>query len=323
MRRRDFLAFIGGALAHWPLTARSQQSQKAARLGYFAPAANADLLAALREGLRDLGYVEGRNLSIDFRYPDQSKTYDELAAELVRLKPDAIVVVGTPTSLAAKRQTRTIPIIMAPAADPLRTGLVASLTHPGGNVTGMTMFGTELARKRLEVLTEAVAGIRRVAVLRNNGNPLHRFLWEDIEPIGPALGLDLKPVTVSDINALPTIFLAIKQDRFDAFTHLSDAQFFSARQQISNLAAIHRLPAVYEAREYVEDGGLISYGPNIPDLTRRAAAHIVKVLEGAKPADLPIEQPTKLELVINLKAAKALGVTIARTILTRADEVIE
>jgi putative tryptophan/tyrosine transport system substrate-binding protein len=323
MRRRDFLAVLSGALATWPLAGHGQQPQKSARLGYFAPAANADLLAALREGLRDLGYVEGRNLTIDFRYYGQSKSDDELAEELVRLKPDAIVVVGTPPGIAAKRQTATIPIILAPAADPLRTGLVTSLAHPGGNVTGISLYGSELARKRMEVLTEAVAGIRRIAVLRNTGNPLHRFLWEDVERTGSPLGLQLHAVSVSDFKELPVIFSAMKRDGIDAFTHLSDAQFFRARRQISELAAAHRLPAVYEAREYVQDGGLISYGPNIPDLTRRAAAFVVKIIEGAKPADLPIEQPTKFELAINLKAAQALGVTIPRTILTRADEVIE
>ena len=323
MRRRDFLAGLSGALAGWPLAARGQQPQKSARLGYLAPAANADLLAALREGLRDFGYVEGRNLSIDFRYYGQSKSDDELAAELVRLKPDAIVVVGTPPGLAAKRQTATIPIILAPAADPLRTGLVTSLANPGGNVTGISLYGSELARKRMEVLTEAVTGIRRIAVLRNTGNPLHGFLWEDVKRTRPPLGLQLHTISVSDFKELPTIFSAMKRDGIDAFTHLSDAQFFRARRQISELAAAHQLPAVYEAREYVQDGGLISYGPNIPDLTRRAAAFVVKIIEGAKPADLPIEQPTKFELAINLKAAQALGVTIPRTILTRADEVIE
>jgi len=323
MRRRDFLAVLSGALGAWPFAARGQQPQKSARLGYLAPAANADLLTALRDGLRDLGYVEGRNLLIDFRYSGQSKTDDELAAELVRLKPDAIVVVGTPPGLAAKRQTATIPIVLAPAADPLRTGLVANLAHPGSNVTGMSLYGSELARKRMEVLTEAVAGIRRIAVLRNTGNPLNRFLWEDVERTGPPLGLQLSPVSVSDFKELPSIFQAMKQDGIDAFTQLSDAQFFRARQQISELAAAYRLPAVYEAREYVQDGGLISYGPNIPDLTRRAAAFVVKILEGAKPADLPIEQPTKFELAINLRTAQALGVAISRSVLARADEVIE
>ena len=253
----------------------------------------------------------------------QSKTYDELAAELVRLNPDVIVVVGTPPALAAKRQTSTIPIIMAPAADPLRTGLVASLSRPGGNVSGVSLYGSELARKRMEMLKEAVAGIRRIGVLENAGNPLHRFLWEELQPAGPALGLEFRQFAVSDLNQLPAVIAAMKQDGFDGLTHLSDAQFFSTRRRIGELAATHRLPAMYEAREFVEDGGLMSYGPNIPDLSRRAAVFVVKILQGAKAADLPIEQPTRFYLVINLATAKALGLDIPHTLLARADEVIE
>jgi putative tryptophan/tyrosine transport system substrate-binding protein len=293
-------------------------------LGYLAPASNPDLQQALLGGLRDLGYVEGQNLAIDYRFMlGQSKTYDELASELARLAPDAIIVVGTPPALAAKRQTTTIPIIMAPAADPLRSGLVASLSHPGGNVTGVSLYGSELARKRMEVFKEAVVGIQRVAVLGNAENPLHRFLWDDLQPIGPALGLQVRLLVVSGLDELPAVLSTMKQNGFDAMTLLSDAQFFSARRQISSLAAMHQLPTMYESRESVADGGLISYGASIPDLTRRAAAFVVKVINGAKPADLPIEQPTKFELIINLKAAAALGLTIPPTFIARADEVIE
>jgi putative tryptophan/tyrosine transport system substrate-binding protein len=320
MRRRKFLGALGGAALAWPLAAHAQQSPKSARLGYFAPAANADLLAALHSGLRNFGYVEGQNLAIDHRYVlGQSKTYDELAAELVRLNPDVIVVVGTPPALAAKRQTSTIPIVMAPAADPLRSGLVASLSRPGGNVSGVSLYGSELARKRMEALKEAVVGIRRIGVLENAGNPLHRFLWEELQPAGPALGLEFSPFAVSDLDELPAVIAVMKRDGFDGLTHLSDAQFFSARRRIGALAAGYRLPAVYEAREYVEDGGLMSYGPNIPDLSRRAAVFVVKILQGAKAADLPIEQPTTFELVINLKVAKLIGLTIPQTLLARAD----
>jgi putative ABC transport system substrate-binding protein len=321
--RREFIALIGGVAAAWPLAARAQQFPTPARLGYFAPAANADLLEALRAGLRDLGYVDGQNLAIDYRYMlGQSKTYDELAAELVGLGPDIIVAVGTPTALAAKRQTTTIPIIIAPAADPLRTGLAASLARPGGNVSGVSLYGSELTRKRIEVFQE-VAAIRRIAVLGNAGNPLHRFLWDDLQPTALALGLECRLFTVSDINELPAAFSAMRRDDFDALTILSDAQFFSARRQLGELATMHRLPSLHEAREFVEAGGLISYGPNIPDLTRRAAAFVVKVLKGAKPADLPIEQPTKFEMIINLKTAKALGLEIPPMFIARADEVIE
>jgi putative tryptophan/tyrosine transport system substrate-binding protein len=323
VKRRAFISLLGGATA-WPLTARAQQAPRAARLGYLAPASNPELQQALLGGLRDLGYVEGQNLAIEYRFMlGQSKSYDELAAELVRSAPDALVVVGTPPALAAKRQTTTIPIIMGPAADPLRSGLVASLSRPGGNVTGVSLYGSEIARKRMEIFKEAVIGIRRIAVLGNAENLLHRFLWDDLQPIGPALGLQFRLLVVSGLDNFPAVFSAMKQDGFDAMTLLTDAQFFSARRQISSLAATHRLPAMYESRESVVDGGLISYGASISDLTRRTAVFVVKVINGAKPADLPIEQPTKFELVINLKTAKALGLDIPVAMLARADEVIE
>ena len=324
VKRREFITLLGGAAAAWPLPARAQQAPRAARLGYLAPASNPDLQQALLGGLRDLGYVEGQNLAIEYRFmPGQSKSYDELAAELARSAPDAMVVVGTPPALAAKRQTTTIPIIMGPAADPLRSGLVASLSRPGGNVTGVSLYGSEMVRKRMEIFKEAVIGIQRIAVLANAENPLHRFLWDDLQPIGPALGLQFRLLVVSGLDNFPAVFATMKQDGFDAMTLLTDAQFFSARRQISNLAAMHRLPAMYESRESVADGGLISYGASISDLTRRTAVFVAKVINGAKPADLPIEQPTKFELVINLKTAKALGLDIPAAMLARADEVIE
>jgi ABC-type uncharacterized transport system substrate-binding protein len=324
MNKRQFITLLGGGAAAWPLAARAQQAPKAARLGYLAPASNPDLEQALLGGLRDLGYVEGQNLAIEYRFMlGQAKSYDELAAELAGLAPDAIVVVGTPPALAAKRQTNSIPIIMAPAADPLRSGLVASLSRPGGNVTGVSLYGSELARKRMEVFKEAVVGIQRIAVLGNAENPLHRFLWDDLQPVGPALGLQFSLFVVSGLDKLPAVFSTMKPDGIDAMSLLSDAQFFSARRQISSLAAMHRLPAMYESRESVVDGGLISYGASIPDLTRRATAFVLKVINGAKPDDLPIEQPTKFELAINLRTAKALGLTVPDTLLARADEVIE
>jgi len=256
LKRREFITLIGGAAA-WPLAARAQQAPRAARLGYLAPASNPDLQQALLGGLRDLGYVEGHNLAIEYRLMlGQSKTYDELAAELARLAPDAIVVVGTPPALAAKRQTTTIPIIMAPAADPLRSGLVASLSRPGGNVTGVSLYGSEIARKRMEVFKEAVVGIQRIAVLCNAENPLHQFLWDDLQSIGPALGLQFRLFVVSDLDKLPAVFSAVQQDAIDAITLLTDAQFFSARRQISSLAAMHRLPAMYESGTLSMTAGL-------------------------------------------------------------------
>jgi putative ABC transport system substrate-binding protein len=188
-------------------------------------------------------------------------------------------------------------------------------------VTGLTMFGPELAHKRMEIFKEAASGARRIAVLRNAQNPLHDFLWDDIQ--GPLLGLEFRLFTIMDFNDLPTVFSNIKRDGFNALTLFSDAQFFSARRQIGELAAIHRLSAIYESRDFVEDGGLMSYGPNVPDPSRRAAAFVVKIFKGAKPSDLPIEQPTRFELAINLKTAKVLGLDIPATLLSRADEVIE
>jgi putative ABC transport system substrate-binding protein len=325
MRRRDLITLVGGAvLATYPIAARAQQPAKVARIGYLAPARLSNLIEALTAGFRDLGYVEGQNLAIEYRFAlGQTKSYDELAQELIRLDPAAIVLTGTPAALALKRQTTTIPIILAPIADPVALGLAKSLTRPGGNVTGVTMYGTELAHKRLEIFKETVAGIRRIAVLANGENPLHPFLWDDIQQIGPLLGLEFRLFTISDLNELPTMFSAITRDGFDALTLFSDAQFFSARRRIAGLAATHRLPAMYESRDFVEDGGLISYGPNIPDLSRRAAAFVVKILNGAKPADLPIEQPTKFELVINLTTARALGLDVSAALLGRADEIIE
>src|SRR5215831_13369509 len=320
MRRRAFITLLGGAAA-WPLAARAQQPAKVVRLGYLAPARLPNLIEALLGGLRDLGYVEGQNLAIEYRFAlGQTKSYDELAQELVSLDPAAIVLTGTPAALALKRQTTTIPIILAPIADPIALGLASSLAH---HVTGVTMYGTELAHKRMEIFKEAAAGIRRVAVLVNTDNPLHSFLWEDVQPIAPLLGLEFRLFTLSDFNELPTMFSTMARDGFDALTIFSDAQFFAARRRIAELAAMHRLPAMYESRDFVDDGGLISYGPNVPDLSRRAAAFVVKILNGAKASELPIEQPTKFELVINIKTAKALGIEMPASVLALADEVIE
>src|SRR6516165_9719369 len=235
VKRREFITLLASAAGAWPLPARAQQAPRAARLGYLAPASNPDLQQALLGGLRDLGYVEGQNLAIEYRFmPGQSKSYDELAAELARSAPDAMVVVGTPPALAAKRQTTSIPIIMGPAADPLRSGLVASLSRPGGNVTGVSLYGSEMVRKRMEVFKEAVVGIRRVAVLANAENPLHCLLWDDLEPIGPLLGLQFRLFVVSSLDKLPAVFSAMRQDGFDAMTLLTYAQFFSARREITN-----------------------------------------------------------------------------------------
>jgi putative ABC transport system substrate-binding protein len=324
MRRREFIAGLGGAAA-CPLAARAQQqSTKIYQLGYLSNPKIPHLIAALRAGLRDLGYVEGQNLTIEYRFAEErAETLDSLAAELVRLRPDAIVTVATAPALAAKRATTSIPIVMATAGDPLRLGVVASLARPGGNITGVTLYGSELAGKRLELLKEAIPNIARVAVLGNPSGPLNESWWRDTQSASRTLGIDVLLFNVKELNELPAEFSSMTRNGVDALDVLSDPLFNEARRQIIGLAAKHRLPAVYEAREFAEAGGLISYGPNIADMTRRSAAFIDKVLHGVKPADLPIEQPTKFELVINLKTAKALGLAVSPTLLARADEVIE
>src|SRR6516162_1171283 len=235
IKRRDFITLVGGAAVAWPLAAGAQQPAKVVRLGYLAPARLPNLIEALRAGLRDFGYVEGQNLAIEYRFAlGQSKSYDELARELITLDPAAIVLTGTPAALAAKRQTTTIPIILAPIADPIALGLARSLARPEGNVTGVTMYGTELAHKRMEIFKEVAAGIRRVAVLVNAENPLHPFLWDDIQPIAPLLGLEFRLFAVSDFNELPSMFSSMARDGFDALTAFSE--FFSARRRIAELA---------------------------------------------------------------------------------------
>ena len=215
MIRREFITLLSGTAVAWPLAARAQQAAKVVRLGYLAPARLPNLIEALRAGLHDFGYVEGQNLTIEYRFAlGQTKSYDELAQELISLDPVAIVLTGTPAALALKRQTTTIPIVLAPIADPIALGLARSLARPGGNVTGLTMFGPELAHKRMEIFREAAAGIRRVAVLVNAENPLHPFLWDDIQPIGPLLGLELSRLSVSDFNQLPTMFSTMAKRRW-------------------------------------------------------------------------------------------------------------
>jgi putative tryptophan/tyrosine transport system substrate-binding protein len=250
-------------------------------------------------------------------------TLDELADELVRLAPDVIVTVATPPVIAAKRATTIIPIVMATAGDPLSSGIVTSLAHPGSNITGVTLYGAELAGKRLEVFKKAAPAIASVAVLGNQKNPLSLLFWQQTQAAARPLSLDARLYMVHEPGDFSTTFQALVRDGADSVVILSDALFDSVRQTIIALAAQHRLPAMYEASEFVEDGGLISYGPNIDDMTRRSAAYIDKILKGAKPADLPIEQPTKFDLVINLKTARTLGLTIPENLLIVADKVIE
>ena len=241
----------------------------------------------------------------------------------MELKPDLIVTVAAAQAFAAKRATTTIPVVMATAGDPLRLGVVTSLARPGGNVTGVTLYATELSAKRIELFREAFPSIKRLACLANAKNPYGQVLWQETEPAARALGLEPMLFQLQKLGDLPATFREMEGKDANALVVFSDALFNSARRQIVALAAEHRLPAMYEGREFVEEGGLISYGPNIVEMTRRSAAFVDKILKGAKPADLPIEQPTRFELAINAKSAKALGLSLSPILLARADEVIE
>jgi len=327
IRRRKFLLSAGALLAA-PLAAEAQQAAKIARIGYLAGnlAATPRLEEALRQGLRDLGYVEGRNVVIEIRDAEgKPERLPALAAELVALKVDVIVAPNTPQALAAKQATRTLPIVFSFVADPVASGLVTSLARPGGNVTGLSSLTPELVGKRLELLTQAVPGVSRVAVLWQpgfQGERTERDMLKAADVAAQALGVRLQFVEAQGPADIDRAFSDMTMARAGALTVLGSTMLISERRRLADLAAKNRLPAAYARREYVDAGGLMSYGTNIADLFRRTATYVDKILKGAKPADLPVEQPTTFELVINLKTAKALGITIPQSLLARADEVI-
>ena len=310
-----------------PLTAHAQQSGKVARIGYLgnsSPALEPDLLGAFRQGFRDLGYTEGQNILIEFRWAEgRSERLPELAAELVRLKVDVLVAAGAPGALAAKQATQTIPIVMAAVGDAVGTGLVRSLARPGGNITGSTGMTQDLDGKRLELLKEIVPKLSRVAILLNPANPFSAFGWKEALAPAEALHLKLEPVEVRAAEQFDAAFAAIARQRPGALYILPDPVLLAYRARIVDFAAHRSLPAIYPFKEFVDAGGLISYAPNVPAMFGRAATYVDKILKGTKPADLPIEQPTQFELVINLKTAKALGLSISQSLLNRADEVIQ
>jgi putative ABC transport system substrate-binding protein len=325
MKRRTFLAMVSGSLLVVPLAAGAQQVGKVYRIGILEtiPAArNTANLDALRKGLRDLGYVEGRNLFIEYRSADgRAERFPDLASELVRLKVDLIVTRGTPAARAAKDATGTIPVIMATMGDP--RAIVASFARPGGNITGVTTFSTELTAKRIEILKELVPSLSRVALLHNMGNPAVPPEWEETKTAARSLGLQAELLDVRSQGDLGRAFERAIRQHVDALVIGADGLTQMHQQTIVDWVARNRLPAVYPAREFVEAGGLIAYAVNYPDLYFRFASFVDKIFKGAKPADLPIEQPTKFELVINLKTAKALGLTIPPSLLQRADQVID
>ncbi|MFQ5946583.1 MAG: ABC transporter substrate-binding protein [Anaerolineae bacterium] len=307
-----------------PVPVEAQRAGKVYRIGFLATNPR-PYFESLWQGLRELGWVEGQNIVVERRYAEgQFERLPALAAELVRLKVDVIVAVATPPTHAAVNATKTIPIVFPFVGDPVSQGFVTSLARPGGNVTGLSFFGPDIVGKQLELLKEAVPNASRVAVL---WNPANRFfaplLLREAKVTGPALGVQLQPLGVRDPNEFGTAFAAMRRERADALLVLADVMFGAHRTRLAELAAKNHLPAMYGVTLYVKAGGLMAYAPNLADLVRRAATYVDKILKGAKPADLPVEQPTKFELWSNLKTAKALGLTIPDSVLFRADRVIK
>jgi putative ABC transport system substrate-binding protein len=326
MDRRAFLAVAAASgLIAMPAGARAQQAGKAHRIGFLSLQSGlTSTTEAFRQGLRELGYLEGRNLIIEYRWAARKEErLPELAADLVRLKVEVIVTAAAPTVEAARRATSTIPIVMAAVADPVGSGLVASLARPGGNVTGLTALSTELAGKRLQLARELVPKASRVAVLAYHGTSATRLFLEQMRAAAQQIGVQLVVQEVKEADDLPGAFTAMQHERSQAL--IVQITPFSAdnAKRIVELAAQHHLPAMYDVRSFVDAGGLVSYGPSLPEMFRRAAFYVDKILKGAKPADLPVEQPTTFELVINLKTAKALGLTLPQSLLGRADQVIQ
>jgi ABC-type uncharacterized transport system substrate-binding protein len=327
MDRRTFVATLTAGLLAAPLAAESQQAGEIYRIGFLGnstAALEANLVGPFREGLRDLGYVEGRNLVIEYRWAEgKYERFPQLVAELLALKVDVIVSAGTPAALAVKQATTTVPMVMAAVGDPVGTGLVASLARPGGNLTGLAAISPDLEGKRFELLRQLLPKLSRVFFLVNPANALHTVSEKHARAAATVLRLKLQFVGVRSEVEFDHAFETIARERPGAMVVLADRVFLHDRQRIVDFAARHRLPTVYPYRELVEAGGLMCFGPNYPDLHRRAAAYVDKILKGTKPSDLPVEQPTTFELVINLKTAKALGLTIPPSLLQRADQVIE
>ena len=324
MRRREFLGMLGAGAA-WPLTARAQQAGKLPTIGFLGTASASawgPWTAAFVQRLRALDWIEGRTVAIEYRWAEgRTERYAEIAAEFVRLKVDIIVTSGSAV-LAARQATSVIPIVFAVANDPLGSGLVASLSRPGGNVTGLSAQQSDLVSKRLELLREVVPGIRQLAILANVGYPAAVLEMDEVQGTARTFGFEVAKLEIRRPEDIAPAFEALK-GRAEALYVCSDPFVNANRIRINTLALVARLPTSYAHREYVDAGGLMSYGPNFADLFRRSAELVDKVLRGTKPADIPVEQPTKFELVINLKTAKTLGLDVPSMLLARADEVIE
>ncbi len=329
MDRRAFAtALLGLALASLPFGARGQSARAAGppvRLGFLRIAVPPKVyIDALEQGLRDRGYVPGRDVVIDYRFADgREDQLARLAQELVDGKSVILIVAGNQAIRAAKSVTRTVPIVMAVANDPVASGFVTNLARPGGNITGVTLLSSTLAGKRLEILKEVLPNVSRVAVLINKDNPAHAIAWKETVLAAATLHLVVLPAEMQGAASIEAAFAKMTKDRAEAVVLFEDATFASERLRITTLAARARLPAVYGQRTSVDDGGFMSYGPSIDEAYRNAGSFVDRILKGAKPGDLPVEQPTKFELVINVKTAKTLGITIPQSLLLRADEVIQ
>jgi putative ABC transport system substrate-binding protein len=326
VKRREFISLLGGAAASWPLAARAQQPGKLPTIGYLGsgtPLTDSQWVAAFVQRMRELGWVDGRNVAIEVRWAEgRSERFAEVAAELVRLKVDVILTHNTPPVLAVKQATSVIPIVFASAGDPIGTGVVASLARPGGNVTGLSSQTSDTAGKRLQLLREIVPGLRRLAIIGNVGNPLTVLEIGEVQAAARTFGLEVAALDIQRADDIAPAFDKLR-DRADALYLCGDPLVTTNRVRINTLALGARVPTMSVFRQYVEAGGLMSYGPNFADMFRRAADLVDKILRGTKPGDIPVEQATKFDLIINLTTAKVLGLTIPESFLLRADEVIQ
>ena len=325
MRRREFTTLLGGVAVTWPLAASAQS--KTPRIGFMGnstAALEANLVDAFREGLREHGYEEGRNIVIEYRWADgKYERFPALVAELIAAKVEVIVTAGTPAALAMKKATTTVPLVMVAVGDPVGTGLVPSLARPGGNLTGLSSVAPDLEGKRLQLLREVVPALSHVAMFINSVNPFHVSSIRQARAAAKTMGIKLQLHDIHKSEDLDDAFAAIRKERPDALLILADRVFLHNRERMMDFTKEQRLPNVNAYKELVEVGGLMSYGPSYEDMHRRAAIYVDKILKGAKPADLPIEQPSKFTFIVNLKAAKALGVTVPSQLLGLADELID
>jgi putative ABC transport system substrate-binding protein len=327
LNRRDLVVLLGGAAAAWPLAVRAQQRTGSARIGFLGnstAALEANLVGPFREGLRALGYEEGRTIAIEYRWAEgKYERFPALIAELIAARVDVLVTAGTPATLAIKQATTSIPVVMIAVGDPIATGIVRSFARPGGNITGLTSISPELEAKRLELLREVAPGVSHFAVLWNPSNAYQVFSENEIRALALVLGLKMSSLGARNREEIDGAFATMLRERPGALLVLADRLFLHERVRIMEFALSNRLPGVHAYRELVEAGGLMSYGPSYADLHRRAATYVDKILRGARPAELPVELPTKFDLIVNLKTARALGLDVPAMLLARADEVIE